>query len=62
MSESTYKIQHRLVGPDGSECELYSELQATSKDDAREKFLTEHTDDIQYWDVQIDSIIEKKYS
>lgn len=62
MSYSTYKIQHRLIGPDGYECELYSEIEAQSTEDARDKFLNEHTKDVLYWDIEIDNIIQKKYS
>lgn len=57
-----YKIQHTLTGRDNEECELYSEIKAETKAKAKDRFLSEVTESVEYWEIEIETVIEKKYS
>lgn len=56
-----YKIRHILHG-DNEHFERSTTLDAESEDKAREKFLNDFTEHVDYWDFEIIEVIEKTYS
>lgn len=59
---ATYRIQHQLHGQDNEFYESYTEVNAQSASQAEEIFRNDFINTVNYWDIEITEIIEKKYS